>query len=149
MQTVLKQSQPTAFITKGKQRLKQFSNKSIVYLHNGDNFEIELFNPTTSKILVKIFIEKQNVSQGGIILRPGERVFIERFLDIDKKFKFSTYEVNGNNSQVKEAIKNNGLIEVKFYKESQISNNYYYNPYDFAYTYSNSGGLYGMMEIYH
>ena len=40
---------PSAFVTKSKQRVKQHSNQ-IIYLNNGDEFEIELFNPTTNKV---------------------------------------------------------------------------------------------------
>jgi hypothetical protein len=53
----------------------------------------------------------------GIILRPGERVFLERYLDEAKKFLFETYVVNGNNEEVKQAIANNGDVVVKFYNE--------------------------------
>ena len=79
-------TEPTAFVTKGRQRVKQYNNDS-VYLNNGNEFELELFNPTTSKVMAKI--ELNGISIGaGIVLRPGERVFIERYLDEAKKFMF-------------------------------------------------------------
>lgn len=106
---------PCAFITKSKQRVKQFNET--VYLQNGDEFEIELFNPTTNKVLAKIEINGNTIGGSGIVLRPGERVFLERYLNDAKKFLFETYKVSGNNSQVQEAIKNNGDIVVKFYSE--------------------------------
>ena len=43
---------PCAFITKEKQRLKQFGQN--VYLSNGSEFELELFNPTSNTVLAKI-----------------------------------------------------------------------------------------------
>jgi hypothetical protein len=107
-------SQPQSFITKGKQRLKQ--HVDTVYLKNGDEFEIELFNPTHNKVLAKIEMNGNSIGN-GIILRPGERVFLERYLDEAKKFLFETYVVNGNNDEVKQAIANNGDIAVKFYDE--------------------------------
>ena len=51
-----------------------------------------------------------------IIIRPGECIWLERFLDSPRKFKFYVYEVN-NSEPVREAIANNGDIKIKFYKE--------------------------------
>ena len=105
---------PAAYVTVGRQRVKQYGNS--VYLNNGNEFEIELFNPTTTKVLAKL--ELNGVSLGsGIVLRPGERVFLERYLNEAKRFLFETYEVDGNNPGVQKAIANNGQVSVKFYSE--------------------------------
>jgi hypothetical protein len=105
---------PQSFITKSKQRLKQHIDT--VYLNNGDEFEIELFNPTHNKVLAKIEMNGNSIGN-GIILRPGERIFLERYLDEAKKFLFETYVVNGDNEEVKRAIANNGDVVIKFYNE--------------------------------
>lgn len=110
---------PSAFITKGKQRIKQFGNQ--VYLNDGETFQIELFNPHSSKILAKIKLNGKYISGGGIVLRPGERVFLERYLDENKSFIFKTYEVNGNNETVQRAIAANGLVEIEFHNEYHTS----------------------------
>lgn len=108
---------PQSFITKNKQRVKQYVDT--VYLENGDEFEIELFNPTQNKVLAKI--ELNGVSIGsGIILRPGERVFLERYLNEPKKFKYETYFVDGNDASVESAIQRNGDVIVSFYNEIQF-----------------------------
>jgi len=112
---------PQSFITKGKQRLKQ--HVDTVYLNNGDEFEIELYNPTQNKILAKIEVNGNSIGN-GIVLRPGERVFLERYLDEAKKFLFETYIVNGNSEEVKQAIANNGDVVVKFYDEVKPINYY-------------------------
>lgn len=106
---------PSAYVTKTKQRIKQYDNT--VYLKNGDEFEIELFNPTQNKVLAKIEINNNTIGGSGIVLRPGERVFLERYINEAKKFLFETYKVSGSNSDVQRAIKNNGDIVVKFYQE--------------------------------
>lgn len=108
---------PVAFIAKNKQRVKQYN--SIVYLKNGDEFQIELFNPTQTKVLAKIEMDGKSIGN-GIILRPGERVFLERYVNDPKKFKFETYEVEDHNREVANAIQNNGSISVNFYKEQAI-----------------------------
>jgi len=108
-------AEPTMFITKGKQRVKQQNNA--VFLKDGEEFELELFNPLTYKILAKISING-NYLQSGIVLRPGERVFLERHLDESKKFVFSVYSVDVNDPIAQKAIANNGDVEVEFYQEA-------------------------------
>ena len=106
---------PEAFVTKGKKRIKQFDGQ--VYLSDGDEYEIELFNPSQEVVLAKIKIDGDYIAGGGIVLRRGERVFLERFLDSPNKFKYSTYVVSGNNTEVQDAIRNNGYVEIEFYSE--------------------------------
>lgn len=109
---------PTVFVTKGRQRVKQFSGygNGSVYLKNGDEFEVELFNPTQSKVLARISLNGKSLGS-GIVLRPGERVFLERYFDEARKFKFETYEVNGADSNAVRAIKMNGIIDVEFFQQ--------------------------------
>ena len=107
---------PSAHITTGKQRLKQ--NGSSVYLNNGEEFEVEIFNPKSNSVLAKIKINGNYLSGGGIIIRPGQRVFLERYLNEARKFKFEVYEVNSSSKEVQEAIKNNGEVVVEFYDET-------------------------------
>lgn len=107
---------PTAHITVGKQRLKQ--NGSVVYLKDGDEFEVEIFNPQQNSVLAKLKINGNYIGGGGVVLKPGQRVFLERYLDEARKFKFETYEVNAKSKEVQDAIKNNGVVEVEFYEEN-------------------------------
>jgi hypothetical protein len=95
------------------------------YLQNGTQFQIELFNPTTEVVLAKIILNGKAISQGGLVLNPGQRVFLERYLDVAKKFLFDTYEV-ANTNEVKEAIENNGDFKVEFFRERQPV---YHNPF--------------------
>ena len=117
-------SNPQAFITKRKQRVKQFEGQ--VFLNDGDEYEIEIFNPTPTHILAKIKVDNNYLSGGGIVLRPGERVFLERFLDTNNKFVFRTYEV-GKEAVNLGAIDNNGYVEIEFYNEYQQNLGYWYN----------------------
>lgn len=109
---------PTANIAINKSRLKIYKGDTpTYYLKKGQEFQIELFNPTKDTILGKIFLNSKAIAQGGLVLRPGERVFLERYIDVAKKFKFDTYEVSGNNNEVKKAIEDNGDFKVQFYTE--------------------------------
>lgn len=107
---------PEFFITSGRNRIKQFEDK--VYLRNGQTFEIELYNPTNETVLAQIKMNGKAISSSGIVLKPANRVFLERYLDTNNKFVFETYEVNGSPDDLN-AISLNGFIEVKFYKESE------------------------------
>jgi Zn finger protein HypA/HybF involved in hydrogenase expression len=130
---------PCAYITKDKQRVKQFNQN--VYLKDGSEFEIELYNGSRKTVLSKIKINGEFINGGGIVLRPGERIFLERYLDVPNKFKFETYTVDGSN-ETKNAIANNGDVEVLFYEEEDIIIGRLDNNLNWYPTYVNtSGGL--------
>jgi hypothetical protein len=114
--------QPYANISTKKNRLKQYDGN--VYLEDGQEFEIELFNPSKVEALAVIKLNGQNISQSGIIVRPGERIWLERYLDKNNRFKFETYQV-GNSKEVQEAIENNGSVEVEFFSKKIYT---YINP---------------------
>jgi len=69
-----------------------------------------------------IKLDGKPLNGGGLVLNPGQRVFLERYPADPRKFKFSTYDVNGNNQQVRHAIAKNGLVEIDFYKEQLLTN---------------------------
>ena len=106
---------PCAYISKDRKRLKQFGQT--VYLNNGDEFQLELFNPSSTTVLAKIKLDGSYISGGGIVLKPGQRVFLERYLDDARKFKFETYEVDGTSNEVLDAISGNGDVVIDFFDE--------------------------------
>jgi hypothetical protein len=120
-------SKPTAHITKKKSRLKVYNGHN-VFLNDKDNFEFEIHNPTQKSILCKIKLNGDYISSTGIIIRPGQRVFLERFLDSNNKFEFGTYEVKDTSSN-KTAIDLNGDVRIEFYNEQT------YNPFYGTVTY--------------
>lgn len=108
-----------AKLAKNKSLLKEYKTQDCdrtVYLEDGDEFQFQLFNPETVEISARIYIEDTQLSH-DIVLRPGERVWIERYTDVSKKFKFVTYIVDGENAQVKKAISHNGLIKIEFFRK--------------------------------
>ena len=101
-------------ITTSRNRVKTYDSK--VYLADGRKFELEIHNPHPFKVLAKIKLNGRYISSSGIILRPGERIYLERFIDQNQAFVFSTYEVD-NTPQNLEAISLNGDVEVDFFSE--------------------------------
>lgn len=107
-----------AKIAKEKSILKEFSNSKfsrIVYLDDKDEFQIQIFNPEKHTIGVQISLNDVGMSN-MLVLKPGERVWLERYLDTAKKFKFSTYEIDGS-EEAQNATEYNGLVKVSFFKE--------------------------------
>jgi hypothetical protein len=110
---------PTANVAVNKSRIKVYDKEGEMptyYLQSGQEFQIEIFNPTTEVVLAKITLNNKALSQGGLVLNPGQRVFLDRYLDVAKKFLFDTYEV-ANTNEVKAAIENNGDVKVEFFRE--------------------------------
>jgi hypothetical protein len=117
MNYATKVGKPTAHITKKKSRLKVY-NGHIVFLNDKDNFEFEIHNPKQHPVLCKIKLNGEYISNSGVVLKPGQRVFLERFLDSNNKFEFSTYEVK-DTPQNRSAIDLNGDVLVEFYDEQR------------------------------
>lgn len=112
-----------AKIAINKSLLKEYKTNTdsrVVYMNNGDEFQIQLFNPEQETIGAEVSINGK-VIPGILVIRPGERIWLERYLTEQSKFKFTTYEVDDpdEDSSVARAIANNGTIEIKFYREKQ------------------------------
>lgn len=128
-------SQPslTAHIANCNHRVKVYTinDEKIVYLKNKQKFQIELYNGKTTRVLAKIELNGVLIHSGGIILRPGERVFLERFLDTNNAFVFEEYKVEDSKDS-REAIALNGLVQVSFYNEELPIRipNLPYTPYE-------------------
>ena len=116
-----------AKIAVNKSLLKEYlnsSNERIVYMHDGTEFQIQIFNLYSYTIGVSFKFNSNSKSSQLLVLRPGERVWLDRYLNNESRLLFSTYKV-GNSEEVKNAIKDNGNLQIKFYKEKE--NNYWNN----------------------
>ena len=96
------------------------TTKGKVYLTDGEEFQIELYNPMTQCVLADIKLNGNPISKSGLVLRPGERFYLDCFIDDRKKFVFSAYEVE-DTEESSEATASNGMLEVFFYNESVIN----------------------------
>lgn len=114
----MKNNQPTAQVAVNKSVLKLYNGK--VYLQDNQEFGIELFNPTNNSIAAEVWLNDKKSFNSLLVLRPGQRMFLECNPETKRKFKFETYKVEDGNEQVKVAIKNNGKVEVKFFNEKII-----------------------------
>lgn len=101
-------------------RKKIYKNKTTgerkIYLQDKEEFEIELYNPTQNNVLAVIHLDGKPISKSGLIVKNGQRIYLDCFIDDKKKFVFETYDVE-NTNEVHEAISTNGNLEVYFYEE--------------------------------
>ena len=110
---------PSAWVVSSDKGRKSIKNGK-VYLKDKEEFQIELFNPLTDCVLADIKLNGNTISQSGLVIRPGERFYLDCFVDDNKKFVFNTYEVEDSQS-TKVAISKNGMLKVFFYKENVVS----------------------------
>lgn len=111
---------PSAWVVNSKDRGRKSIKKGKVYLQDKEEFVIELFNPLQECVLADIKLNGKSISQTGLVLNPGQRFYLDCFIDDKKKFIFNTYEVE-DTTEVANAIAKNGLLEVFFYKESVVT----------------------------
>jgi hypothetical protein len=148
-------TKPSAWIVTPNDKGRKSIKSGKVFLKDKEEFEIELFNPLTVSVLADIKLNGQSISKTGLVVKPGQRVYLDCFIDDKKKFVFSTYEIDGGLESL-DATQNNGVLEVFFYKEDVITldnwqrrfdriiveKHYPYNPYPWynPYTIYGSGG---------
>ena len=113
-------TKPSAWIVTPNDKGRKSIKSGKVFLEDKEEFEIELFNPLTVSVLTDIKLNGQSISKTGLVVKPGQRVYLDCFIDDKKKFKFSTYEIE-NSGESLDATQNNGLLEVFFYKEDVIT----------------------------
>ena len=111
---------PAAWIVNSNDRGRKSIKKGKVYLQDKEEFQIELYNPLQNCVLADIKLNGNSISKSGLVLNPGQRFYLDCFIDDKKKFIFNTYDVD-RTDEVKEAIAKNGLLEVFFYKESVVN----------------------------
>lgn len=120
-------------------RLKTYNKNSKppfphYYLKDGEEFSLEFISAFSSIVGIEIKINGTKISDNYLIIEPGQRVVLDRYLDDNKRFKFAEYSLGNiddeftevrNEAYLKSEI---GVIEVKVYKQiEQINSNIYIN----------------------
>ena len=103
-----------------KNLIKEYTNSNserTVYLNDGTEFQIYLKNPYQEHLGIKIYVNNQSIGN-MLALKPGQSFWLDRFVNENKKFLFSTYEVE-NTPEMKYAIDKNGWVKVEFYHERE------------------------------
>ncbi|NBP57939.1 hypothetical protein EBU71_15645, partial [bacterium] len=111
---------PGAWIVSPKDRGRKSIKGDKIYLDNGQEFEIEIFNPLKESVLADIRLNGNSICKTGLVVKPGQRIYLDCFVDDKKKFIFQTYQVDDTQESL-DAIADNGLMEVFFYKEQAVT----------------------------
>lgn len=114
---------PTVFLSVGRNRRPLFrgADGGAEYrLRDGEEYELEIHNTTQGTVGARVRVEGRPIGQTLLVLRPGERVYLERWMDRAQKFRFSTYTVDGSPESAA-ATANNGRVTVEFFRERQSS----------------------------
>lgn len=142
----LSDSMPSAIIlarnprTSSLDELKTYRGTDI-FLNDGNEFQIKLFNPLGEKIGASISINGKK-SKHLLVLNPGQETIIDRFIDDKRKMVFETYEYDSNNSAARKAVERNGLIEINFFKEFSMplfNETWITTTYPYPYPYYSGG----------
>lgn len=140
---------PTCEICVNGQKRKLYGKKkNKVYLHNGDNFQLKLFNPLQERIGVQLNMNGSNIDNDLLVLNPGQEFTIERFIGTNRKMTFSSYDIDTTNmseakiEKAKKAIEKNGLLEVIFWNEKKPQSGFFSTTTDpFIYNTTSTGTL--------
>ena len=98
---------------------KTSESERTVYLENGTEFQIYLKNPYQYHLGIKIYVNGKSIGN-MLVLRPGQSHWLDRFIDVDRKLLFSTYEVE-DSAEMKYATSKNGKVRIEFYHENTSS----------------------------
>jgi hypothetical protein len=111
---------PSAWIVNPKDKGRKSIKGDKIYLDDNQEFEIEIHNPLKESLLADIRLNGSSIAKTGLVVKPGQRVYLDCFVDDRKKFIFQTYTVDGTQESL-DAIVDNGLLEVFFYKEQAVT----------------------------
>ena len=97
---------------------KSSNSERTVYLNDGTVFQIYLKNPYQTHLGIKIYVNNQAIGGNMLVLKPGQSFWLDRFLNDNKKFLFSTYDVE-NTQEMRYTINNNGKVRIEFFHEKE------------------------------
>lgn len=105
--------QVQVFITSKKSRIRVYNNNTC-YLQPGQQFEIQFNNNTEYYYLAMINLNGKEISKSGLVIRPYQHIYLDRYLDENCRFLFSNIQISKNNSK---AARKLGQVKITFYKQ--------------------------------
>lgn len=101
---------------------KELAN-GVVKVPFGTEYELRFRNKNDRNAVVQIFIDGENVSGGGYVVRANSHIDIKRHSDKDRSFKFVSLDSEaavdfGKNGPNEDKVK--GTIEARFFFEKEV-----------------------------
>lgn len=115
MTTIQLNEECSAIITSNGNEQKVYKENTI-FLNDKQQFEIKFLNLSQNDVAVSVKLNGEK-SSNLLVIKNGQKVSIDRFLDDNKKMIFNTYDVDSDDKNVLNAIKNNGSVEISFYRK--------------------------------
>lgn len=128
--TYTEYKKPEVNILVNNNRVAKSRTDASCYISEGE-FSIEIINTNSVTIGALIKMNGVSLSDQHLVIYPGQRIVLDRFINTKHKFNFKVYSVEDNNKAIEEAIKKNGDIEISFhvenftYSEPDISNGFW------------------------
>jgi hypothetical protein len=107
--------------------LREF--KDTVYIPFGSEYSILLKNLDTRRVIVNVYIDSENMVEGGLVIRPGQEIDLERSIkngNLSQGNKFKFIERTSSIEKHRGIKLEDGLIRVE-YQFEKIQPNWYYN----------------------
>ena len=98
---------------------QRFYFGNTVFLENDTEFEIEIFNKSQRTVCPSLTINGETLSRGPVIYN-GQKFILKDFITDNRRFLFKVYQVDASDKDVKEAIKENGIISIEYYYEKSL-----------------------------
>jgi hypothetical protein len=108
--------------------LREF--KDTVYINFGAEYSILLKNLNTTRAVVNVFIDGENVVPGGLVIDPGRTVDLERWIkngNLSEGNKFKFIERTGAVEKHRGVKLEDGLIRIEFQFELYDMNQFFMN----------------------
>lgn len=111
-------------VNKDRRRTRTKDGYKVVYLEDGQPFELLITNPTEETVAAQISFQGEK-QQKELVIYPGQRIYLDRFIEENRTLQFFTYDVPEDNEKY---TNKNGLIEIEFFKKkrNQAPSQYYY-----------------------
>lgn len=103
-------------ITVNRQKRKTQGNN--VYLQNKTQFQIYIKNDSTNVRMYRVKVNGQYIIRNGIVMKPYEKVYLDRGRNSDLKLIFNTYEIDGDDLSKVDDI--NGKVQIEQYLQETI-----------------------------
>lgn len=126
-----------AKIAIAKNLIREYKNSNserTVYLNDKTEFQIYIKNPYPSHTGVKISVNGKSIGN-MLVLKPGQSFWLDRFVNENRKFLFSTYEIE-DSPEMNYATQNNGKVTIQFFHEKEK------NDYTLSVSVNNSPTIY-------
>lgn len=95
--------------------LREF--KDTVYIPFGSEYSILLKNLDTRRVIVNVYIDSENMVEGGLVIRPGQEIDLERSIkngNLSQGNKFKFIERTGSIEKHRGIKLEDGLIRVEY-----------------------------------